>query len=75
MRIRPVDDIEQALEAALDPARGEDQELFIEYVLGRIRDEGFVESEEYARALAAETPNAIHGTVANAITQRRSCLG
>ena len=51
--------IRLAFEAVLNPARGEDLELKIEHALQRIRDEGFVEGDLDARALAQETPDSV----------------
>ncbi len=54
-----IDEIESALKAVLDPSQGQDEGVFIEHSLSRIRDEGFVEGDAYAKALADETPEYI----------------
>jgi len=50
-------DIRAAFLSVLDPARVEDLELRLEHALQRVRDEGFVDGDQYARALAQETPS------------------
>jgi len=54
-----IDEIDHSLEQVLDPARGQDQEVFIERALERIRDEDYVEGDDYAEALGNETPDEI----------------
>jgi serine/threonine-protein kinase RIO1 len=51
--------IRAAFDVVIDPSRRDNRSLQLAHALQRIRDAGFVEGENYAKALAEETPNDI----------------
>src|SRR2546428_1138434 len=52
-------DVREALTNVLDPARRGNIALRLDQAYQRIRDEGFVEGDQYAKALAQDTPSEV----------------
>lgn len=54
-----LEDIAAAFQASVDPARRLNLSTLVDHAAARVRDEGFVEGDQYAKAMGDETPTEI----------------